>query len=134
MLEVDTLPAPTPTPLSKPFWDGCNEGQLMVLRCDDCGHYVFVPDPMCPKCQSISLTWVQSSGEGQIDSYTTVYRPQQPAFSVPYVVAIVRLDEGWHLPTNIVDTEPDQITIGMAVRVRFDQRGDDVKVPVFVPA
>jgi uncharacterized OB-fold protein len=134
MLEIDCRPVPTPSPLSKPFWDGCSRGQLLVLRCHDCGHYVFIPDPMCPNCQSRSLTWVESSGNGIVDSFTIVHRPQQAAFAVPYVVGIVELDEGWYLPTNIVDIEPHQVTIGMPVRVKFERRADDMTVPVFVPA
>jgi uncharacterized OB-fold protein len=134
MVELDNRPVPIPSSLSKPFWDGCSNGQLMVLRCDACGHYVFIPDPMCPNCQSRTLTWVESSGIGTIDSFTIVHRPQQPSFAVPYVVAIVELEEGWYLPTNIVDIEPDQVRIGMPVRVRFERRGEDMTVPLFVPA
>lgn len=106
----------------------------MVQRCDDCGHYVFIPDPMCSQCQSNALTWVESSGKGTVDSCTTVYRPQQPAFPVPYVIAIVEVEEGWYIPTNIVDTEPENVTIGMPVQVKFDVRAGGFAVPVFVPA
>jgi uncharacterized OB-fold protein len=133
-LEIDNRPVPTPSLLSKPFWDGCNNGRLMVLRCHDCGHYVFIPDPMCPKCQSVSLEWVESSGNGTVDSFTVVHRPQQSSFATPYVVAIVELEEGWYLPTNIVAIDPDQVTIGMPVRVKFEGRTNNVTVPVFVPA
>lgn len=126
-------PIPHPTAITKPFWDAVNRGELAVQRCSDCGKFVFLPGPMCTACQGTSLDWVQSSGRGTVYSFTTVYRPAQPAFEVPYTVAIVELEEGWYLPTNIVGVEPEQVAFGMPVRVDFEQRTDEVAVPVFRP-
>ncbi len=128
------MPLPRPTELSQPFWDGCRKGELLVQRCADCSHYVFIPQPACTSCLSTNLTWVRSSGKGTVYSFTIVYRPQQPAFEVPYVVAIVRAEEGWDIPTNIVGIEPQKITIGMPVQVTFEKRSDEISVPLFHPA
>ena len=127
------IPLPRPTPLSRPHWDGCAEGVLRVQRCDDCGAFVFVPSPVCGSCRSMSLSWVDSSGRGTLYSYTTVHRPQQPAFEVPYVVAIVELEEGWHMLSNLVDVSPDEVAIGMPLEVHFERKSDEIVLPYFRP-
>lgn len=133
MPATSTLPVPRPTAITKPFWEACNRGELDVQRCAECGNHVFIPGLMCPRCQGTSLEWVRSSGRGTVYSFTAVYRPQQPAFEVPYVVAIVELEEGWFLPTNIVGVGPEQVQFGMPVQVEFERRTDDIAVPVFRP-
>ncbi len=127
------IPLPRPTPLSRPHWDGCAEGVLRVQRCDDCGAFVFVPSPVCGSCRSMKLSWVDSSGRGTLYSYTTVHRPQQPAFEVPYVVAIVELEEGWHMLSNLVDVSPDEVAIGMPLEVHFERKSDEIVLPYFRP-
>lgn len=124
-------PAPRPTELSKPFWDACRDRRLLVQRCGWCGAYVFLPRAFCPECRSTELSWVESSGEGVIVTYTTVWRPQTPAFEVPYVVAVVRLAEGYEMMTNLVDCEVDAVTTDLPVRVRFVDIDDDVTLPCF---
>ncbi len=127
-------PLPRPTELTRPFWDGCKQGELRVQQCGDCQKYTFIPAPVCVNCFSSNLVWVKSSGQGTVYSFTVVYRPQQPSFEVPYVVGIVEVDNGWYIPTNIVGIAPDQVKIGMPVKVRFDHRSDDIALPMFEPA
>ena len=127
------IPLPRPTALSQPHWDGCRRGELLVQRCLDCGGYVFIPQPACTHCLSERLEWVRSSGRGIVYSYTVVYRPQQPAFETPYVCAIVELDEGWHMLTNLVGLELDAVRVGLPVEVDFRRLSDEVTLPYFRP-
>ena len=108
-------PLPRPTPLSQPHWDGCREGELRVQRCRDCSAFVFIPQPVCTRCFSEALDWVATNGRGTVYSFTVVHRPQRPSFRVPYVVAIIELDEGFHMLTNLVDVAPDDVRVGMPV-------------------
>ena len=128
-----TLPLPRPTALSRPHWDGCRAGVLRVQRCGDCGAYVFIPEPVCTTCQSEALEWVESSGRGTLYSYTTIHRPQRPEFEVPYTVAIVELEEGWHMLTNLVECEPSQIEAGLPVEVTFRRMSEEISLPMFRP-
>jgi uncharacterized OB-fold protein len=104
---------------------------LRVQRCADCGTCVFIPQPICTECQSERLEWTESSGRGTVYSYTIVHRPPRPEFDVPYVVAIVELEEGWFMLTNVVGCEPGEVSVGMAVRVEFEERAGGISVPVF---
>jgi uncharacterized OB-fold protein len=106
---------------------------LCVQRCTSCEAFVFIPQPTCPSCQGEELEWVESSGRGSVYSYTTVHRPPRPEFEVPYVVAIVQLEEGWHMLTNLVDCDPAEVVMGMAVEVVFRTASDDITLPFFRP-
>ena len=132
-MSAPRIPLPRPTALSRPHWDGCREGKLRVQRCDDCGHHVFIPQPVCTRCLGAKLSWVESSGLGTVYSYTTVHRPQQPGFAVPYVVAIVELDEGFHMLTNLVECRPEDVEIGMPVVATFQAVSDEITLPYFKP-
>ena len=127
------IPLPQPTQLSKPHWDGCREGVLRVQRCSDCGVFVFIPQPVCTGCLGGNLTWVESSGRGTLYSYTVVHRPQQPAFDVPYTVAVVELEEGWFMLSNLVDVLPEAIEIGMPLEVTFREMSSEIALPYFRP-
>jgi hypothetical protein len=127
------IPLPQPTRLSRPHWDGCREGVLRVQRCGDCDSFVFIPKPVCGDCLGTNLSWVESSGRGTLYSYSIVHRPQQPTFEVPYTVAIVELEEGWHMLTNLVGVGPDDIEIGMSLEVSFERKSDEITLPYFRP-
>ncbi len=124
------LPVPAVTEMSRPHWDGCKRGELMVQRCDDCGAYVFIPEIACNQCLSGNLNWVQSSGKGELYSYTVIHRPQRPEFDAPYVGAIIELEEGWHMLSNLVQPDIESLQIGLPVEVCFVPRGD-VVLPMF---
>ena len=127
------IPLPRPTPLSSPFWEGCRQGELRVQRCRSCGRLVFIPQPACTGCLSRDLEWIPSSGRGVVYSYTVVHRPPNPAFEVPYVVAIVELEEGFHMLSNLVGCDPAAVRVGMPVEVLFEPRGPEVTLPLFRP-
>jgi uncharacterized protein len=126
MPETDKLdrPVPRPTALSKPFWDATARHELVLQRCTIDGHYEWTPQVACSKCLNESLEWVAVTGLGQVYSYSVVHRPQGPEFEVPYIVAIVELDEGPRMLTSLVDIGPDEVKIGMPVEVRFEDAGD----------
>jgi uncharacterized OB-fold protein len=132
-LNTPGLPVPAVTELSRPHWEACQRGELLVQRCDDCGHYVFTPEVACTACLSSSLVWVRSSGRGVLYSFTVIHRPQRPEFDAPYVGAIIELEEGWHMLSNMVDCNLDSLAIGQPVEVCFVPRGDNILLPMFRP-
>ncbi|MBI1966095.1 MAG: Zn-ribbon domain-containing OB-fold protein [Betaproteobacteria bacterium] len=124
-----------PDPLTAPYWAAARERRLALPYCTDCGRHHFYPRSICPHCSSARIEWVAASGRGEVYSFTVVHRAPSPAFAaaVPYVVAIVALEEGPHLMTNIIGCAPDAVRIGMRVRVTFRATGGDVTLPVFEP-
>ena len=128
------IPLPIPTTVSAPHWEGCKRGELLVQRCRECEGYVFIPQPACTHCLSEDMEWVRSSGKGAVYSWTTVYRPQQPSFETPYISAIIEVEEGWHMMTNLVDMPVDAVRIGLPVEVVFHAVSDDITLPYFRPA
>jgi uncharacterized OB-fold protein len=127
------IPLPHPTNLSQPHWEGCRKGVLRVQRCKDCSTYVFIPRHVCTNCQSDALEWVESSGQGSVYSLTTVHRPQRPEFEPPYTVAIIELEEGWHMLTNLVECEPEDVRVGLPVEVIFRKMSEEITLPLFRP-
>jgi uncharacterized OB-fold protein len=129
-------PLPAPDAATGPYWEAAREQRLVIPRCDDCSHYHFYPRTLCPQCSSPKLTWTQVSGAGVVYSFTVIHRAPSPAFAtaVPYVVAAVKLTEGPHLMTNIVDIAPDAVRIGMPVKVVFQKFSGEITLPMFEPA
>lgn len=127
---------PVPTEETRPYWEGCCAHELRIQQCGACGHFQFYPRLYCTACMSEQVAWVRASGRGRVVSFTVVYRPVTAAFAadVPYVVALIRLDEGPQLMSNVVGCEPERVTIGMAVTVTFEDWSEDVSVPKFQPA
>jgi uncharacterized OB-fold protein len=132
--QTGAIPPPTPSALSQPFWDGCARGELLYQRCDVCGHATHTPAFICSNCGSESLRWERSSGRGTIYSWTTVWRPQMPAFEVPYVAIIVDVEEGWQLLSNLIGCTVDDVEVGLPVEVEFHPIPGDFVLPYFRPA
>jgi uncharacterized OB-fold protein len=130
-----TTPLPSPNALTAPYWQAAKQGQLQMPRCDDCGQFHFYPRSACPHCHSQKLTWVRVSGKGEVYSHTVVHRAPSKGFEtqVPYVVAVVALDEGPHLMTRVVGIVPDAVKIGLRVTVVFEDKAEDIALPVFRP-
>ncbi|MFC2058605.1 Zn-ribbon domain-containing OB-fold protein [Chloroflexota bacterium] len=133
--KVYEKPLPTPSALTKQFWDGCKRHELLVQRCTNCGDLRWIPEEFCLDCLSTDYEWAKMSGEGKVYTFTIVRRPPTAAFQegIPYVVAFVELKEGPRMMTNIVNCDPDEVKIGMPVRVYFDDVTDDVTLPKFEP-
>jgi hypothetical protein len=128
-------PLPQPTPWSKPFWDGCKRHEFLIQRCNDCKKYNFYPKLFCPHCLSLNLEWVKASGRGKVYSYTVVYSYQPTEFSedVPYIVAVIDLQEGVRMMSNIVGCLPETVKCDMEVEVVFDDVTKEITLPKFKP-
>lgn len=128
-------PLPTPTEDSQPYWEGCKRHELLIQRCEECGHYRFPPSVLCPKCMSMNTKWTKASGKATVYSWTIFHQLYHPAFEedIPYNVAIVELEEGPMMHTNIVGCRNEDISIGMPVEVVFEDVSDEIALPMFKP-
>ena len=129
-------PLPTIVGETKPFWDSCRQGKLLLQKCERCAEYQFYPRGICANCWSNEIRWVQSSGKGTVWTFTVTHQNRTTGFAeeVPYVLALVELEEGVKMFTNIVDCDPGQVKIGMPVEVTFVQANEQVTIPYFKPA
>lgn len=128
------LPAPDDT--SRPWWEAAAEGRLLAVRCNECHELHYYPRPFCPRCGGDSVEWEQVSGDATLYTWSVVHQNDLPPFAgkVPYVAAIVDLAEGPRMMTNVVGCEFEDLRVGMALRVEFEEIGDGFSIPVFRPA
>jgi hypothetical protein len=126
-------PSPILTEDNHGFWDAAREGRLVTQRCVGCGRLQHPPRPMCPSCHGLELEVVDLVGTGVVYSYSILHHPQHPSFDYPVVAALIDLDEGVRILSNLVDVPPEDVRIGMAVEVRFVPTRDEMAVPVFAP-
>ncbi len=122
---------------NRAFWTGGADGRLMIAWCAECERWVQPPAADCPDCGG-ALRARAVSGRGTVFTYTVNFQPFMPAVPVPYVIAIVELEEqsDLRIATNIVDCEPDSVSVGLPVMVRFERQdvgGDSAYFPVFAP-
>jgi len=128
-------PLPMPSEDSKPFWEACQRQAFLLQQCAGCGHFRFPPSLTCPRCMSDDCAWVQASGRARVYTFEITHRPFYPAWEPPYNVAIVELEEGPRVHTNIVGCGNDEIHIGMPVELVFEKiEGQDWYLPRFRPA
>ena len=129
-------PFPVPSLETRPYWEGCKAHELRIQRCAACGQHQFYPRLYCAQCFSDRVEWVKASGRGKVATFTIVRRPVSPAFAddVPYVVALVTLEEGPTMMTNIVGIAPERVEIGMPVMVTFDDWSEEIAIAKFKPA
>ena len=128
---------PPTSALSRPYWDAARRGELHLQRCAACGERPFPPRTHCPQCGSGSLEWSAMSGRATVYTFTVARRPPHPVFAsrCPFVVAVLELEEGPRMISNVIDVDPDAMHVGMAVEVAFDPLDDShVMLPVFRPA
>ncbi|MFT5033343.1 MAG: putative OB-fold protein [Bacteroidia bacterium] len=130
---VITRPDPVPTQDSMFFWEAAERGELMGQQCGECHAYLHPPRPMCPHCNSLNQKHVKLAGTGSIYSWVLPRHPQIPLFKYPLVTALIDLDEGIRLLSNIVDCEIADIKNSMRVGVRFEPTSGGKQVPVFAP-
>ena len=126
---------PLPTPASQPYWEACRKNQLLIQHCPACGHYQFYPRAFCTECMRSEPEWVQASGQGKVETWTIVRRPVSEAYAAdtPYVIALVRLDEGPVMMSHVTDCDPELVRSGMPVEVVFKAWSDEVTMPTFKP-
>ena len=132
VMPTPTLPAITE--LTRPFWNAAAQGRLLLPRCNACGRHFFRPEVACTHCFATDWQWVEASGRGRLYSYTVVHRAPAPGFVVPFVLAVIDLDEGPAMLSNLVRCDEREIRIGMAVKVAFEQVAQGVHLPRFEAA
>jgi uncharacterized OB-fold protein len=128
-------PIPVPSSESKPYWDGLREHKLLMPRCDACEGYWFPPSLLCPRCNSAKWTWTAVSGRGRIFSYVVYHRVYHPGFAdeVPYAVAVIELDEGPRMISNVIGIAPDKLACDMEVEVIYQPITEAITLPKFKP-
>lgn len=131
MTAMTDIPLPQPTELSRPFWEAANEGRLTLQRCDVCGHYRWTPQILCTNCLAEPFTWTEVSGRGKLYSYTIVYRAPLAGFEIPYVLAVVELEEGPLMLTRLVDDPGDRLAVDAPVEVAFTRASDEINLYTF---
>jgi uncharacterized OB-fold protein len=133
-MDTYVKPLPKPTETSRPFWDAAKQHRLQLQHCGGCQSFIYYPRDRCPHCLSDQLEWRPVSGKGKVYSYTTVRRASVRSFAdKPYVLAIVELDEGVRMTTNI-EAPPESVKIGMPVTVFFDDVTPERTLVKFKPA
>jgi len=122
-------------PRSRPYWEAAKRHELRMQRCPKCGYVRFPPGRYCPECLEASDTWITLSGRGTVWSFGIYDHVFNQAFNddIPYNVALVELEEGPRLITNIVGIPNEAIAIGMPVEVAFDDVTDEVTLVKFRP-
>ena len=127
---------PTVDPDTRPYWDAAREGRLLIRRCNACGEAYFYPRSFCPKCWSEDVVWEEASGRATLYTWSVVHRNDLPPFPerVPYVAAVVDLDEGPRMMTNVEGCAFEDLRVGMALQVDFRVESDEITVPIFRPA
>lgn len=132
-----TTKPPRPLPRideeTRGFWEACARHELYVQRCRGCETFRHPPRALCPACLSSTVEWVRASGRGTVYSFTVTYQNQAPGFRerLPYVLAVVELEEGVRLMTNVIVCAPDAVRIGMPVEVAWEDVTDEVTLPAF---
>ena len=130
--------APTVSPDSAFFWDGCRENKLLIQRCTGCQALRQPARPMCPRFQSLDWDTVESTGRGTVYSYVMPRHPPMPLMEYPYIVALVELEEGVRLVSNLREIAPADVEVGMPVEVFYETfdtiDGNDVVLHQFRPA
>ena len=115
-----TRPLPHPTPLTQPFWDATREGRLIVQRCSTCRAWVWTPQMACRDCLTETLEWEPVAGKGHVYTYVVIHQAAIAAFKAPYVIAVVELDEGPRLFTDLVQVEPASVCIDLPVELAWE--------------
>ena len=127
-------PLPRPTPETQHFWEGTRNGQLLIQRCDSCGDPYFPPRPFCPACGGQNVTVEETSGRGTLYSYL-INHTGHPGIAGPYSIAVVQLDVGVRMMSNIVncDQTPEALILDMPVEVVYESFSDTITLPFFQP-
>lgn len=126
-------PRPAISPDTEFFWEGARRGELLIQRCTACSTLRHPSRPMCGECSSLDWDTVRATGRGEVYSFTVHHHPPVPGFEIPYVVALIQLEEGTRIVSNVVGIAPDEVRIGMPVEVDFQTFTDDLTLPLFRP-
>jgi uncharacterized protein len=134
MTEVNRY-LPKPTPETAHYWGAARDGRLALQKCKSCAHVYFPPRPFCPTCSSRDISVVDATGRATLYSYVINHRAA-PGFPAPYAIAVVELEEGARMMTNIVNLPqtPEALVLDMPLKVAFQKLTEEITAPVFEPA
>ncbi len=134
-MSLYTKPLPRLTPDNQPFWEAARRRELRLPRCRDCGEFHFPPGPVCPFGFGDQLRWAPLSGCGTVSALVVMHRAWLTAFedALPYAVVQVELEEGPRLTSNVVGVSNEELAVGMAVEVVFDDVTETITLPRFRP-
>jgi hypothetical protein len=129
-------PVPVMQPWTRKFWEAAKDNTLLIQKCKDCDSNIFFPKKVCPECWSENLRWQEACGKAKVYTFTTMLAMVEPVFikDLPYVIAMVDLEEGIRMTTRIVNCNPDDVKIGMDVEVVFEKLSEEFSLPMFQPA
>ena len=129
-------PLPAIQPWTEEFWKATKKHKLLIQECSDCKEKIFYPRKACPECWSSNLGWAEASGKAKVYTYTVTMDMVEPKFvpDLPYVLALVDLEDGIRMMTRIVECDPKDVEIGMDVEVVFEDITDEIALPMFRPA
>jgi hypothetical protein len=127
---------PPVTEEAEAFWSATERRQFVLPWCTSCGQAFWYPRPVCPRCLRPDVEWRPASGRGAVYAVSVMHRPAYPGMAerVPYAVALVDLDEGVRMLTNVVDVDAEEVRVGMEVTVAWEPMSDGRNLPVFAPA
>lgn len=125
--------APSMTPDTQFFWDGLKNHTLLIQCCTQCEVVRHPPRPMCPRCNSVEWHTIESAGRGRVFSFVMPQHPAYPWFEYPYIVALIDLDEGIRLASNLCGIAPEDASIGMPVEVFYEHFDNDLVLAQFRP-
>ncbi len=127
---------PASNPETAPFWEACREQRLLIQHCSHCDQYQFYPRMLCVNCMQANPDWYQASGRGKVKSWTVVRTPVSPAYAdmTPYVIALIELDEGPTMMSQLRDCADSSLQSGMRVKVVFEAWSEQITMPLFIPA
>lgn len=128
-------PLPNVDEENRPFWEGIKRHELWLQRCQDCEEFRFYPRTICPHCFSYNTQWTRVSGRGKLYSFTVSYRAASPAFQddVPYNIALIELEEGVRMMSNVVECANEDLRVDMPVEMVFDDVTPEITLPRFRP-
>ncbi len=135
MNEPPSFPLPVADADTQTFWDAAADGRLVVQHCAACGHWIWQPKPVCPRCHAVDVPWEEVSGDGRVASWTVVRPPVLPAFApfTPFVILLVELDEGVRMVGQlagdagellVTDGGPEGVSMGTPVALRWREQGE----------
>lgn len=129
------LALPVPNLDNQEFWQRCRQHELVLRHCKDCGAFTHLPAPTCSNCASTNLDWVRASGKGEVHTYVVTMQAVSAALvgRIPWIVVDVKLEEGVHIISNMVDCPPEELRIGLPVEVVFEDVTPEVTLYKFRP-
>ena len=126
---------PRPTGDTQIYWEGCRQNRLLLQHCGDCGQFQFYPRMMCTGCMSDRIGWQEAKGVGHVISYTVIRRAisEDYAAKVPYILALIKLEEGPTMMSNLIECAVDDVSVKLPVEVVFEKWSEEISIPLFRP-